>query len=190
MSLYDDIQNIAIEEGYITSSEWVSEVINNRGWTVEQTAQYIALNYKRYYSWQHVYGVCRKLLAFSLLPARIRKYNLLAQKLGYSSAVAMFKEAIRKKKSCVEIASILGKRPCKIRNLINSGKVPKRRRKKKSKSGFLQPVAEKRWQKKAEQMGFKNVKGMLNKWPGTAKQLAQVLGVTEQTICLIKKRNR
>lgn len=193
MSLFEDIQNIAIEEGYNTSAQWVSEVIIRRGWTFEQAAQYIATNYKRYYSWQHVYGVCRNMLNGPLLPARVRQYNPLARKLGYSTAIVMFREAIKKKRSCVDVALDLDKNPCHIRNLISIADArrvlkKRKRRKKKSKNGFMQPAAEKRWRQKAEQMGYRSVKAMISRWPGEAKQLAQVLGVTEQTICLLKKR--
>lgn len=193
MSLAEDIQKIAEEEGYNTSTQWISEVIIHRGWTFEQAAQYIASNYKRYYSWQHVYGVCRKMMTGPLLPARVRQYNPLARKLGYSTAIVMFREAVEKKKSCVDIAIDLDKNPCHIRNLISIADVrrvlkKRKRRKKKSKNGFLQPAAEKRWAQKAQRLGFKSVKAMINKWPGESKELAQVLGVTEQTVCLLKKR--
>ena len=193
MSLLQDVQGIAEEEGYVSASQWVADRLINRGWTFEQLAQYIALNYKRYYSWQHIYGVCRPLLPGALLPARLRKYNLLAKRLGYSNAMIMFREAIKKQKSCVDMAILLKKYPSQIVNLLQIADVrrvlKKRiRRKKKSKQGFFQPAAQLRWEKKANFLGYKSIRQMLTKYPGTDKQLARQIGVTEQTICLIKKR--
>lgn len=201
MSLAEEINRIALGNGFEdTQSFAISFVMQGLG--ITDFVDYLADEYKLYYSYSAVYGTIRHLVPDRIFALRyIFRLNVKAKKLGYDSVEEML-EGFRSMPK-ISIAKTLGCDMIHAGRFIEKSGIKKSTAKRafaplkeyeRGKDGFKSLGSMLKWEKQAKALGFETVKQAFDELSKaeelTETQIAGLFCVSRTALWVRKKGMR